>query len=214
MSENVERPPKGELLRWVSAHDPRWIGAHKFFDDPDCIATELECNEQGEVQDTLLYWAVRDVGLQATLFALRDVLTQGDYEEGKAYLLRTNPRASETLNFFSRSNEHRHSLLGGMTVELEGEPVHIIAEILDGQDRDIWGFGFDNGQIAIDYQPKDPMKFHDIPTDGLFLRESAQGTLTRMIADQCIAATAREGLLADVDQTLDEFGEYIPGLRR
>ena len=203
------------MLPWVSEGNPKWIGVHKFFDDPDYIGAEYERDENGENKDILLEWATKDIGLRATLFALQDVLTQGEYERGTAYILRENSHTDEALQFFCPSNTRRTRIMGGGVVRLEGNPQDMVAEILESEDDgSVHAFGFDNEDVEISYHKVWPKSFHDIPTNGIFMFEKEKGALSRMVVDECIAATAREGLLADVVQTLDEFGEHIPGLRR
>lgn len=214
MSENTERPPKNVLLPYVSKFDSKSGGAFKFFDDPDCIGAEFEIADDGTRHEIGMEWAAKEMGMRATLSALRDVLTQGDYEGGKAFILRENAHFDESLQFFSRSNERRKMIAGGEVVRLEGESQDIAAEIFDDDDGRIHAFGFDNGQLEVSYHRVWPKTFHDIPTMGIFLHETGEGGITRMVVDECIAATARKGLLANVDVTLDEFSEYIPGLKR
>lgn len=215
MSNPAERPPKGVILPETSLLNPNRMRAGKFFDDPDYIYAELERDENGRNKEVSLHWAAKDMGARATLFALRDVLTQGDYEGGSAYILHDNAHIDEALDFFSGDNERRAVILGSGAVRMEGEPKNVVAEVLEGdEDESVHAFGFDNGLVEISYHAVWPKTFHDIPSMGVFLHEKMRGLLRRSMVEQCIAATARKGLLADTNRTLNEFGEYIPGLKR
>ena len=207
MSEFMNRPPKGVALTYDMGHSR---GVHKYFDDPDFILASIEADTPELLS---VCWAAKEMGARATLYALKEMLTLAQYEDGKAYVVKANDCTGEALHFFAKEWKRGTRVEGvGGAVHLEGEPRRVVAEIFENE-QEVYGFGLTNGEIEITWHTMWPKAFHDIPSKEIQLREQQPGALTRMVIDQCVSVTGREGLVSNIDRTLDEFGEHITRLK-
>lgn len=126
-------------------------------------------------------------------------------------MLLDNEYSERGFKFFSGMRESRSS--GDGINMLEGEPTSIVAHIMAEEDK-VRRFCFSNGDLEISWGSGWGKTFHTAPFHEIELSESLPESLIREVADQCIAATAREGLLGNIDKVLDDFSEYVPSLRK
>ncbi len=217
-------PPKGVLIPFTErdvGFEPRpgekdmrdsvkVIGGQKFFEDPHYIGFSLRKSSVPESR-TFMKWTLDDPDPTKMLHSLKDVLAQGDYENGTGTMVLENLEAERARELFLPTNVTVRTIFGAGTIHLEGDAVDIAAEVLAHPER-ISLFSLSNRQLSIWWGTSWPTKYHDIHSHEVTLREIEPGALTRFVVDQCVSFTAGMEIKQSVDQTLDEMSAYIPSL--
>ena len=220
----IDRPPKGIMLPFTE-RDPGFdpvskepimrdsgeiIGGQKFFDDPE-FARFMLARSSNDDEGNQVSWTVESPNPVETLNALKEFLTDGEYEEGTARLNLHGAKTEEGTALFLPSYISSQSLIGGGVVCFNGDPADVAAEVLTQPER-VQAFAFGNGLIDVWWQPAWPMKFHNIRTHEVLLIETVPGSLSRLALDQCMASTASSEVRRNIDDTIDEMAQYIPTL--
>lgn len=188
--ENTPSPERYKTLAYPSDQKPTHIT--KIFKDPDFIEMSLM-----ERRNFSMRWA-SNASIVQSVELLNEFNEQADFRNGTIVLKHT----------FERNG----TIAGGANV-LNGEPEDILGEVLDSSDRAI-GYSLSNKAMQLRFGPSWPKTYHDIATNEIDITLKRTNRMARFIIDQAISLTAMEELRQSTDQTLDEFAEYLPLLRR